>query len=112
MPACGRRSPTSTRSTRRTTARARTAKSIDDFFGPEIDSQAVEPNGVPYSVDGAWTDDNAATKQYDSYKVQAVINWINGYNHSGTGPIAQHAIAAGLAAEQRLLDGQLNFSSA
>ena len=61
-------------------------KSIDDFFGPEIDSQAVEPNGVPYPVDGAWTADNAATKQYDSYKVQAVINWINGYEHSGTGP--------------------------
>jgi len=60
--------------------------SIDDFFAPEIDSQAVEPNGVPYPVDGAWTDDNAATKQYDSYKVQAVINWINGYDHSGTGP--------------------------
>jgi hypothetical protein len=60
--------------------------SIDDFFGPEIDSQAVEPNGVPYPVDGAWTDDNAATKQYDSYKVQAVVNWINGYDHSGTGP--------------------------
>jgi Type I phosphodiesterase / nucleotide pyrophosphatase len=60
--------------------------SIDDFFAPEIDSQAVEPNGVPYPVDGAWTDDNAATKQYDSYKVQAVINWINGYEHSGTGP--------------------------
>jgi hypothetical protein len=34
--------------------------SIDDFFAPEIDSQAVEPNGVPYPVDGAWTDDNAA----------------------------------------------------
>ena len=61
-------------------------ESIDDFFGPEIDSQAVEPNGVPYPVDGAWTADNAATKQYDSYKVQAVINWINGYDHSGTGP--------------------------
>ena len=60
--------------------------SIDDFFGPEIDSQAVEPNGVPYPDDGAWTDDNAATKQYDSYKVQAVINWINGYEHSGHGP--------------------------
>ena len=43
--------------------------SIDDLFAPEIDSQAVEPNGVPYPVDGAWTDDNAATKQYDSYKV-------------------------------------------
>jgi Type I phosphodiesterase / nucleotide pyrophosphatase/Sulfatase len=60
--------------------------SIDDFFAPEIDSQAVEPNGVPYPVDGAWTDDNAATKQYDSYKVQAVINWINGFGHAGTGP--------------------------
>jgi hypothetical protein len=60
--------------------------SINDFFGPEIDSQAVEPNGVPYPVDGAWTADNAATKQYDSYKVQAVINWINGFDHSGTGP--------------------------
>jgi hypothetical protein len=60
--------------------------SIDDFFGPEIDAQAVEPNGVPYPVDGAWTADNAATKQYDSYKVQAVLNWINGREHSGGGP--------------------------
>jgi hypothetical protein len=60
--------------------------SIDDLFAPEIDSQAVEPNGVPYPDDGAWTDDNAATKQYDSYKVQAVINWIHGYDHAGTGP--------------------------
>ena len=59
---------------------------IDDFFGPEIDSQAVEPNGAPYPVDGAWTADNVATKQYDSYKVQAVINWINGKSHSGKGP--------------------------
>jgi hypothetical protein len=41
---------------------------------------------VPYPDDGAWTDDNAATKQYDSYKVQAVINWINSYEHSGHGP--------------------------
>src|SRR5580698_1718519 len=60
--------------------------SIDDFFGPEIDSQAVEPNGVPYPVDGEWTADNVATQQYDGYKIQAVINWINGYDHSGNGP--------------------------
>ena len=58
--------------------------SIDDFFGPEIDSQAVEPNGVPYPTDTDWTHDDAATKQYDGYKVQAVINEINGYDHSGT----------------------------
>src|SRR5579862_3830466 len=57
--------------------------SIDDFFGPEIDSQAVEPNGVPYPTDTDWAHDDAATKQYDGYKVQAVINELNGYNHSG-----------------------------
>jgi len=60
-------------------------RSINDFFAPEIDSQAVEPNGTPYPVDDSWTADNAATKQYDSYKVRAVINWINGFSHSGTG---------------------------
>ncbi len=58
-------------------------KSIDDLFAPEIDSQAVEPNGVPYPIDGAWTDDNAATKQNDTYKVEAVDNWINGHDHAG-----------------------------
>ena len=59
-------------------------KSIDDFFAPEIDSQAVEPNGVPYPTDTDWAHDDAATKQYDGYKVQAVINEIDGYDHSGT----------------------------
>jgi hypothetical protein len=29
-------------------------ESIDDFFSPEIDSQSVEPNGVPYPFDDAW----------------------------------------------------------
>ena len=58
-------------------------KSIDDFFAPEIDSQAVEPNGVPYPTDTDWAHDDAATKQYDAYKVQAVLNELNGYTHSG-----------------------------
>ena len=57
-------------------------KSIDDFFGPEIDSQAVEPNGVPYPTDTDWAHDDAATKQYDGYKVQAVINEMDGYDHA------------------------------
>jgi hypothetical protein len=56
--------------------------SIDDFFGPEIDSQAVEPNGVPYPEDDDWAHIDAATKQYDGYKVQAVINEIDGFDHS------------------------------
>ena len=56
---------------------------INDLFTPEIDSNAVEPNGQPYPGSIAWTGDNAATKQYDSYKVQAIINEIDGYDHSG-----------------------------
>jgi hypothetical protein len=67
-------------------------KSIDDFFGPEIDSQAVEPNGVPYPTDTDWAHDDAATKQYDGYKVQAVINELNGYDHSGTQKVGTPAI--------------------
>ena len=52
---------------------------VDDFFTPEIDSQAT---GYPAGVD--WDDDVAATMQYDSYKVQAILNEIDGYNHSRT----------------------------
>lgn len=62
-------------------------KSIDDFFGPEIDSQAVMPNGAPYLNAAGGSDDwahiDAATKQYDAYKVNAVLNEINGRDHSG-----------------------------
>jgi len=40
----------------------------------------------------AWTGDNAATMQYDSYKVQAVLNWIDGYNYSRTEKVGVPAI--------------------
>ena len=66
--------------------------SIDDFFGPEIDSQAVEPNGVPYPSDTDWAHDDAATKQYDAYKVQAVVNELDGLDHSGTTHVGVPAI--------------------
>ena len=66
--------------------------SIDDFFGPEIDSQAVEPNGMPYPTDTDWAHDDAATKQYDGYKVQAVINELSGFDHSGTDQVGVPAI--------------------
>jgi hypothetical protein len=56
---------------------------IDDLFTPEIDSQAVEPDGTPYEGEVSWTGDNAATMQYDSYKVAAVLNEIDGFDHSG-----------------------------
>jgi hypothetical protein len=52
---------------------------VQDYFTPEINSQAI---GYPAGDD--WTKDNAATMQYDSYKVQAILNEIDGYNHSRT----------------------------
>jgi hypothetical protein len=52
---------------------------VDDFFTPEISSHA---NGYPAGVD--WNTNVAANMQYDSYKVQAVLNEIDGYNHSRT----------------------------
>jgi len=50
---------------------------IQDLFTPEIASQA---DGLPAGT--LWTDDNAATQRYDSYKVQAVVNEIDGFDHS------------------------------
>src|SRR5215471_13852491 len=50
---------------------------VQDYFTPEINSQAI---GFPAGED--WTSDNAATMQYDTYKVQAVLNEIDGYDHS------------------------------
>lgn len=52
---------------------------IDDLFAPEINSDA--PHG------GDWTTDNADTRQYDSYKVTAVLNEIDGYDHSRTSKV-------------------------
>ncbi|WP_328617138.1 alkaline phosphatase family protein [Amycolatopsis sp. NBC_00355] len=48
---------------------------VQDLFTPEINSAAGT---------GDWTTDNAATQQYDGYKAQAVLNEIDGYDHSGT----------------------------
>jgi hypothetical protein len=67
-------------------------ESIDDLFSPEIDSQAVMPNGVPYPQDDDWAHIDAATKQYDGYKVQAVLNEIDGLDHSGKTKVGTPAI--------------------
>jgi len=67
-------------------------RSIDDLFAPEIDSQAVMPNGKPYLEDDDWAHINAATKQYDGYKVQAILNEIDGLDHSGKTHVGTPAI--------------------
>jgi hypothetical protein len=60
---------------------------IQDLFTPEINSNAPVA-GSPID----WTQDNALTMQYDSYKVQAVLNEINGFDHSGTHSVGTPAI--------------------
>jgi hypothetical protein len=60
---------------------------IQDLFTPEINSDAPT---VGSPID--WTKDNSLTQQYDSYKVQAVINEINGFDHSGTTEVGTPAI--------------------
>lgn len=61
-------------------------KGVDDLFTPEINSAAPAP------FTGDWSQDNAATQQYDGYKAQAVLNEIGGKDHSGTHAAAVPAI--------------------
>jgi hypothetical protein len=61
------------------------ATGVQDFFTPEI-------NSVATSSGGDWTTDNALTMQYDSYKVQAILNEIGGFDHSHTNQVGVPAI--------------------
>jgi hypothetical protein len=60
---------------------------VQDLFTPEINSQV--PGGP---AGGDWTTDNASTRQYDSYKVTAILHEIDGYDHSGTHRVGTPAI--------------------
>jgi hypothetical protein len=67
-------------------------KGIQDLFTPEINSNAFEPNGTAYPNGVDWTGNNDATIQYDSYKVKAILNEIDGNDHSGTTKLGVPAI--------------------
>ena len=60
---------------------------IQDLFTPEINSDAPT---LGSSID--WTKNNALTMQYDGYKVRAVVNEIDGLDHSGTHHVGTPAI--------------------
>jgi Type I phosphodiesterase / nucleotide pyrophosphatase len=62
-------------------------KGIQDLFTPEINSQA---DGLPAGQD--WTKDNAKTQQYDGYKVRAVLNEIDGYDHERSTHVGMPAL--------------------
>ena len=70
---------------------------LDDFYAPEINSNVIglpgvhTPEGVscstvrdPGSDLTAWTNSFENIQCYDTLKVKAVLNWINGKNHLGT----------------------------
>jgi type I phosphodiesterase/nucleotide pyrophosphatase len=69
---------------------------VDDFYAPEINSVVVGLPGVttPLGADcsrvrdplqtGAWTDSFDNIQCYDTLKVNAVLNEIEGYNHNRT----------------------------
>ncbi|MBV8292243.1 MAG: alkaline phosphatase family protein, partial [Mycobacterium sp.] len=71
---------------------------VNDYYSPEINSNVVPLPGVPAvplpgltSCDpipdptntGSWTDSFDNIKCYDSLKVQAILNEINGWDHTG-----------------------------
>jgi hypothetical protein len=58
---------------------------IQDLFTPEINSQAD-------AAGDDWTKVNSLTQQYDGYKVQAVLNEIDGYDHSRSVKLGTPAI--------------------
>ena len=60
---------------------------VQDFFTPEINSDAPTKG-----ASNDWTTDNALTEQYDCYKVQAVLNEIDGFDHSGAQKVGTPAI--------------------
>ena len=70
---------------------------VDDYYSPEVNSNAIALPGVKTAAGfdcakvnlngGDWTTDFDNIKCYDQLKVNAVLNWINGKTHLGTGPI-------------------------
>jgi hypothetical protein len=71
--------------------------SVDDFFSPEINSAVVPVPGIttPSGIScatvpdpsqlGAWTDSFANIQCYDTIKVDAILNEIDGKKHNGNG---------------------------
>jgi Type I phosphodiesterase / nucleotide pyrophosphatase len=67
---------------------------VDDYYSPEINSIPVAlpsvygcnplPDQTAVSSSNTWTDSFANIQCYDSLKVQAVLSWIDGKDHSGT----------------------------
>jgi hypothetical protein len=71
-----------------------TPSNLDDYYAPDINSNVVPLPGVTtatglncanITIVSDWTSSFDAVKCNDQLKVNAVLNWINGKNHLGTG---------------------------
>jgi len=71
-----------------------TGDGVDDLWSPEINSIPVPiptvqgcsplPDPGAATSSNAWTDSFQNIRCYDQYKVQAVLNWIDGKTHDGS----------------------------
>jgi hypothetical protein len=66
-------------------------KGLDELFAPEINSQDTLDKGAQVGDD--YTTSYTGVRTYDSLKVKAVLNWIDGYNSTGTTKLANGAPA-------------------
>ena len=79
-----------------------TPSNVDDYYSPEVNSNqiplpgvmtagtnfdcsTIKASGSPTVAGNDWTTDFQAIQCYDQLKVNAVVNWINGKTHLGTG---------------------------
>ena len=80
-----------------------TPSNVDDYYSPEVNSNSIALPGVktatgldcsklPNNNGGDWTTDFDNIKCYDQLKVNAVVNWIHGKSHLGTGTAPVPAI--------------------
>jgi hypothetical protein len=70
-----------------------TPGNVDDYYSPEVNSNVIALTGVSTPTahacdpirdgNGAWTDSFLDIQCYDTLKVNAVLNWIDGKTHDG-----------------------------
>src|SRR5579883_1760035 len=100
---------------------------LDDFYAPEINSTVIGLPGVttptgkscatirdPFSFDNtAWTNSFENIQCYDTLKVDAVLNWIDGKTHLGGGMLKAVPNIFGMnfqavSVGQKLIEAQSN----
>jgi hypothetical protein len=71
-------------------------KGLDELYAPEINSTVVfstAPQLIPTpKASDDWTVNPVYTRFYDNLKVTAVLNWIKGFEHTGTKQVGVPAI--------------------